>query len=343
MKKVLALVLTAATLFLCVVLPISAKSTYSLNGISGFYSSLMNETDPELVLGSLSAKYESNGNPGSISENKDRGGVSYGAYMFASNYDVPMSFVRWCQRDIEGTARRAIGDRLAEAYRADENKYGGNFNSVWTLIANEDARTFLLTQHNYVKEAFYDVMVGKLEARLPGFKADNYTMGLKNVIWARAVQHGVNSECIFDAINNIGGFNNQSEDVLIKAIYAESARLDSTAPVQNAVAITRESVDKLNISATVAGKYLHYFCLNTSDIQASVYMRLKWKEPNDALAMYDSYAGTRTEPLPVNPDVESGGSNDIISSLVSLAKLMLDLFVKFINMLASLAGNITVQ
>ena len=47
------------------------------------------------LLGSISQQYESNGDPGRVSSGDgDLGGASYGAYQFAGNMDVPLTFAR---------------------------------------------------------------------------------------------------------------------------------------------------------------------------------------------------------------------------------------------------------
>ena len=51
------------------------------------------------MLGDLSAKYESNGNPGLISSGKgDPGGKSYGCYQLSSKAGSLQDFIRWADR-----------------------------------------------------------------------------------------------------------------------------------------------------------------------------------------------------------------------------------------------------
>jgi hypothetical protein len=108
-------------------------------------------------LGILSKKYESNGEPGTISGGGgDIGGASYGAYQFASKYDVPYSFVKWLKSKNE-----RLFKKLNEAYVKDGNKYGSNFNNAWKLIAKENRALFLKYQYDYVKINYYDVAVNQ--------------------------------------------------------------------------------------------------------------------------------------------------------------------------------------
>ena len=303
MKKIVPFILAFAVALPCMtVVANRAEPEFILNGMEPEYYIMLNSVNTdseEFLLGSLSAKYESNGKPETISDGKDTGGVSYGAYQFSSVYGVPMEFVNWCITSGEGAE---TGERLLLAYRADGNTYGESFNAEWKRIAAENATAFLILQHNFTKAKFYDVMVAKLEAKVHGFKADNYTVALKNVIWSRAVQQGVNSDVIFKAIENIGGFRYQAEDILIKAIYAQSSLLVDTPPYADSIKIEESSAKKYGIdSKTVTGKYLYYYSRNSSDIQVSVYRRLAVNELNDALKMYEKYKSDNPL-LPSAPD-----------------------------------------
>lgn len=312
-KKIISLVLAGAILP-CVGISASAQQDFVLNGMDSEYYIMLNSVtenadEDAFLLGSLSAKYESNGNPASISEGKDTGKVSYGAYQFSSYYGVPLEFAKWCISSGEGTQ---TGQRLIDAYTLDGNTYGENFNLVWKALAQEDAQAFLILQHNYTKACYYDVMVSKLEKQVDGFDIDNYTIAFKNVIWSRAVQQGVNSDVIFKAFENLGGFNNQSEDVLIKAVYEQSSKLVDEPPYTSSIAIESSSAVKYEIDPEiVTGKYLYYFSRNSSDIQVSVYRRLAVRELADALAMYEKYKPEADEPpqpdIPEETTTNQGG------------------------------------
>ncbi len=292
-----------------------AQQSFVLNGLEAEYYIMLNSDyasadDETFLLGSLSAKYESNGDPASISAGKDTGGVSYGAYQFSSNNGVPLAFANWCITSGEGVH---TGQRLIDAYKLDskidgKDTYGENFNRVWKAIAVEDAQGFLVLQHNYTKACYYDVMVSKLENRVSGFDVDNYTIAFKNVIWSRAVQQGVNSDVIFKAFENLGGFKNQSEDVLIRAVYEQSSKVVDTPPYSNSIPMERSSAVKYGIAPDlVTGKYLYYYSRNSSDVQVSVYRRLAVRELADALAMFEKYKPETEETKPVVPEETTTG------------------------------------
>ncbi len=256
----------------------------------------------ELLLGSLSAKYESNGNPAAISKGNDAGGVSFGAYQFASNAGVPKAFADWC---ISSGTSPEIGNRLLSAYKNDGSACGDSFKAEWLSIAKENSDLFLSVQHRYVKEKYYDAIVARIEKNVPGFDMDIYGIALRNVFWSRSVQHGVGGSynVITRAFEVLGGYNMQSEEVLIRAIYAESGAVVDAGTYP----MTGTTAESLGI----AGKYMKYYSKNSSAVQISVYKRLNINELALALEMLEKYGGF--EP-PVGIDYEF---IDLVSSEIS--------------------------
>ena len=279
---------------------------YSLVSESEWFLNKNNQAsvnDESALLGTLSARYESNGNPAAISSGNDAGGVSFGAYQFASNAQVPKTFAEWC---ISSKNDAEIGERLLLAYAADGNSYGDVFKTEWLEIAKEDSNHFLSVQHAFVKEKYYDAIVSRIEKNVPGFKMDTYGIALKNVFWSRAVQHGVGGSynVITRAFEAIGGYDLQSEDVLIKAIYAESGAVSDTG--------TNPMTGSVAESLGIAGKYMKYYSKNPSAVQVSVYKRLNINEPSLALQMLETYGGY----LPVHTVRYFDASGNVIYQLV---------------------------
>lgn len=131
-------------------------------------------------LGDLSAQYESNGDPGAISDAAgDAGGTSYGAYQFAANAGVPQDFIKWLSEQGYGPA--AV---LAEAGEAGT----AAFNEAWRQAADSDPEGFLAMQHDYVRQQYYEPAVQLL--RSVGFDADGRSAAIREVIWSAAVQYG---------------------------------------------------------------------------------------------------------------------------------------------------------
>lgn len=313
MKKILTVLLALSLLLSAFTVGANAfAGEFVLNGLSEDYQVMLSSDDEDMKLGSLSAKYESNGRPETISGGGDYGGVSYGAYQFSSRFDVPKTFFNWCISSGKGVK---TGERLKAAYELDGNTYGEKFNAEWKKIAEESSEDFLALQHAFTKARFYDVVVARLEQQFEGFDIDNYTIALKNVIWSRAVQNGANNDVIKIAFENLGGFKNQPEDVLIRAIYKQASKLVDEPPTEDSVVIVKSSAEKYGIDPEIVeGKYLYYHSRNTSDVQVSVYRRLAVREVEEALEMYVAAGGVLTpeDELPdeLDPDMPDDGEAD---------------------------------
>lgn len=160
------------------------------------------------MLGSLSAQYESNGNPGTVSTGYgDAGGVSYGAYQFASNCGVPGAFVSWLRAEAPDFYSVLAGLPIpSEA-----------FNRAWKAVAATNPDRFYDLQHKYTKEVYYDREVRLLKSAY--FNIENHSEVMKDVVWSRAVQYGVGNivEMFEEAVKHMG-YPNLS--------YVDDARFD---------------------------------------------------------------------------------------------------------------------
>ena len=263
-------------------------NTQFYNSAPSQYASTLTSEEEEALLGSVTAKYESNGNPGAISSGNDAGGVSFGAYQFASRAGVPLTFANWC---INTGKAPETGSRLIYAYDTD-NGYGEAFKAEWRALAAEDSDGFLAVQHAFVKATYYDAIVSRVEKNVAGFDIDTYGIALKNVFWSRSVQHGVGGayNVISRAFTNLGGFDFQSEEQLIRAIYNESGALSQTGTNQ----ISGTTAQSLGID----GLYMKYYSGNPSSVQVSVYRRLHINEMTDMLNMLRTYGGYVSDGAP---------------------------------------------
>lgn len=168
------------------------------------------------MLGDLSAKYESNGNPGTVSTGYgDAGGVSYGTYQLATNTGSVNSFIKWLQ--VKG-----------HTYGTSLSKYtpgSAEFTALWKQIAAIDPGGFLQLQHDYIQYAYYEPAVRKLKGAF--FNAEKHTEVMQDVIWSRAVQYGTGYivEMFEEAAATLGYPNLSYVDApnfdadMIKAIY----------------------------------------------------------------------------------------------------------------------------
>ena len=269
------------------------------------------------LLGTLSAIYEA-GSPGTISSGSgDNGGKSYGAYQFASAYDVPKAFFNWCL-DSDDAYYQSIGQRLSDAYTADGKTYGTNFDAEWKALAKENADGFEQCQRNYVQLKYYDPAVKNLEAEFAGFDMDNYSIALRNVIWSRAVQLGVGG-CVSMmnyVFGKIGDFANQPESELIQAIYEESGEvLPKTSSTK--YYMSGDTAEKYG----VAGMYMSWFTGSSGSVQLGVYTRLRINEPAKAQNMLAVYGytdaivdeGTYQLTPAANPNLAAGTQGSSVS------------------------------
>ncbi len=246
-------------------------------------------------LGILSAKYESNGDPGSISGGGgDRGGASYGAYQFASAFNIPLYFVRWLKNK-----NKAFYKLLINAYRQDGYRYGNNFNIAWKALGRKAEKKFFQLQHAYIKQEYYNKAKEALLEKF-AFDIEKYSFALRNVLWSRAVQHGpLGAVGIFKKILKFIPINSTADDLLIKAIYGESGRIaDTGRKLINEEYFAKNSRGKYLYSKSIrtktiarAKKYgiynkcLAYFNRNSAEIQVNVWLRLNVTELNHALEL----------------------------------------------------------
>jgi hypothetical protein len=170
-----------------------------------------------LELGKLSAKYESNGNPGTIANNAgDPGGKSYGAYQLASKMGSVDNFLNWLADEDP-----VLYSRLINAKNSDGNTYGSNFDLEWKEIAKEQPSMFLNVQHDYIKYAYYDNAVGVLKTKT-GFDINSRNLALQNVMWSTAVQHGAGGAVsLFRKIDLTA-----SDEQIINQLYDERSKVD---------------------------------------------------------------------------------------------------------------------
>lgn len=172
------------------------------------------------MLGNLSKRYESNGDPGCISSGwGDAGGKSYGMYQLASNTGSVTSFIRWCKAN-----GYWFGDYLAQ-YSVGS----AGFDAAWTFLAESGNRDdFAKSQHEYIKYAYYDPAVKALRNAMYDVEGKHSEV-MQDVVWSRAVQYGTGYivEMFEDAVKAIG-YPNLSyvddrtyDEAMIRAIYLD--------------------------------------------------------------------------------------------------------------------------
>ena len=145
-------------------------------------------------LGSLSAKYESGGNPGAIGYDKT-GGLSYGTYQFSHN-----------------NAQRFVQESPYAKAFAGIPFNSQQFQQKWKEIAQKDPQGFAKAQHDYIAKTHYEPVINRL-AKI-GVDPNSLSQTAKDVIWSTAVQHGPNNKIIEQALSGA-----KSEEDFIKKVY----------------------------------------------------------------------------------------------------------------------------
>jgi len=169
-----------------------------------------------VILGDLSAKYESNGDPASVSSGDgDLGGRSYGCYQFASAMGIPQAFVAWAKEQTE-----LFGDYGAALTESGEVN-SDEFVEKWRELGNVDPLGFAQLQHDYTKQVYYDAAVTTLKDNL-AIDINSRSEALQQVLWSRAVQYSAGNmlELFNDACNSADqDIANISDQDLIYNIY----------------------------------------------------------------------------------------------------------------------------
>ena len=270
-------------LILAAVMAVSCATTILL-AASKNWSSLKD-------LGALSQYYETgaDADPGAVSTVPgDPGGTSFGLYMFSSKAGTLDAFRTWL-RNYQGNAiyngfaatlDKAYGENTSGAAAAG---YGPNFESAWRELGHDvNKGEFANAQTEYWGTERYSTLISRLQSKYPSLNLNDYSIALKNVLWSRSVQHGVDGayNVVTRAIDNrLGGFKMQSEAELIEAIYTECSKLAEDIPKY------RDMQTQLSDRYGVKNRSMAYYSAADGDVQSSVYSRLHINEPADALVM----------------------------------------------------------
>lgn len=159
-------------------------------------------------VGSLSMKYESNGNPGTVANNPgDIGGASYGSYQIATNTGTMKSFLSFVKQVAPKVAAVLTGNPGTAA-----------FNAAWKKVSSSNPKAFENLQHAFIKSSHYEPVVKRLADS--GLNLSNRSKALQDVVWSTAVQHGVGGATTVIK-NALAGNPGMSDEQLIRRIYAE--------------------------------------------------------------------------------------------------------------------------
>ena len=193
------------------------------------------------MLGDLSARYESNGDSGNISDGwGDAGGQSYGAYQLASKAGSVKSFLRWATQEADNPIYAQYGNALVQ-YDIGSDE----FNSQWRQIAEVDGNTFFQMQHDYICYAYFFPAIEILKDN--GYDVYKHNAVMQDVVWSRAVQYGTGNilDMFNEAVQSLGYPNlsyvddPQFDAAMIQAVYLNVCK---TAEWTNGSPVLREGL-----------------------------------------------------------------------------------------------------
>ena len=145
-------------------------------------------------IGSLSAKYESGGNPGAIGYDST-GGYSYGTYQLAHN-----------------NAQKFVSQSPYAQQFAGIPFNSSQFQQKWKEIAQKDPQGFASAQHDYIAKTHLEPIVTRLKAK--GMDVSRMSPVVQDVMWSTAVQHGPGNKIIEQALATA-----KDEQDFIKKVY----------------------------------------------------------------------------------------------------------------------------
>lgn len=201
-------------------------------------------------IGSVSSKYESNGNPGSIGYDKV-GGYSYGEYQIATNTGTFHNYYQGLKDsdpDAYAKLEAAGGESAAKAGTPE-------FQAAWKSVAANDSN-FGQTQQDFIQSTHYDKSVAKIKNQT-GLDVNTRSKAVQDAVWSASVQSGPGNSILISALNGRDP-NTMTDTQIINAMYDER-------------------------SSTNPDGSLKYFHSSTPAIQRSVAKRLV-NERKDVLA-----------------------------------------------------------
>ena len=184
-----------------------AKKDYSAAGV---LESVANGTwggQTSGKLGSLSAKYESRGNAGTIARTKgDSGGASYGTYQFTTNQGSAKSFVNSLSKTAPAFAKLFSGKSPGTSA----------FDAAWKQAAKDPQ--FETLQYNYAVQSFYQPAVKKLKNNF-SLDVTKRSQAVQDAVWSTAIQHGLGG--MNSVFKNAGISAAMTDKEILNRLYKE--------------------------------------------------------------------------------------------------------------------------
>jgi hypothetical protein len=184
------------------------------------------------TLGMLSERYESNGKPGAIGQDRT-GGFSYGLYQIATKTGTMRKFL---------TFLASVNAHFAATLNAAGGAEGASqgteaFKTAWRELAEDAA--FAEAQHAFIQATLYEPFVDRVKHL--DLNVNHHSFALKNVAWSVAVQHGAANSVFKNALSGKQP-SSMNDEAIINEVYNERSKVDMY--FQNSSAKVKASVEK---------------------------------------------------------------------------------------------------
>ncbi len=157
--------------------------------------------------GSLSRKYESNGNPGTIARTKgDLGGASYGSYQLTTSSGHAQKFANNYGGALKGLKAGTTA-----------------FDNAWKAEASKNSKAFSSAQHSYIQSNHYEPAAKRFQS-ITGIKLDTMPKAVKDMIWSIGVQHGAGGAA--NIFKNSGVKTGMNAATVITKVYKERMKVN---------------------------------------------------------------------------------------------------------------------
>lgn len=154
---------------------------------------------PGWYLGQTTVGIETEGRgPGAINNYlflEDIVGASYGAFQFASHLPLKMPSGRARPSSLVSPLKSYLSNSKFFDFFKDLIPATPAFDSKWTQTAASYSKEFLQDQRDYVKNAYYTVMITNLQR--VGIDLTKFGPGVQDLIWSTAYQLGPNYFSLF--------------------------------------------------------------------------------------------------------------------------------------------------
>jgi hypothetical protein len=245
-------------------------------------------------LGSVSAKYESSGNPGTISayaNGSDLGGASYGAYQFASYLKGPNTPTRptVTQTQIQTSPIIKFVNASYPTEFEGLSPATPEFDAKWKSLAAANKTGFLAEQHKYIERNYYQIAVSKLPTSIT-----NRGKAIHEAIWSMSVQMGP-SGCASKFKSALGTIDaSVCDDKAIELLY--NARISSVkTDFQSSPDLWASLVKRFNSERDALVALAKTYDTGTcGDVKQEVEEKIEYKEDNVKEVVSETKTTTET-------------------------------------------------